>query len=81
MIFRTILAVPTLDIISWQTFEYSRLFSLTSHRVGIFEWGLLYKEMPAPKRELEKNTYQSEPYRFKFVEQGWCIVLVCIRTL
>ena len=60
--FRTILAVPTIDSISWETFRVRPVYSPGTLFRGIFEWGFLYKETKVPAAELNKQQYKSEPY-------------------
>ncbi|KAK7488654.1 hypothetical protein BaRGS_00020107 [Batillaria attramentaria] len=59
---RKIMAVPIVDGIDWDNFEYRPVYSSVHHR-GIFEWGFLYKESQVPKKELDRRTHNSEPYR------------------
>ena len=62
----------------------SDLLSLDYFHLGIFEWGMLYKEGPLPEKEVAKRKYHSEPYnspthagglfaikRSWFKELGW----------
>jgi hypothetical protein len=56
------MAVPIVDGIDWDNFEYRPVYSTVHHR-GIFEWGFLYKESQVPKKELDKRQHNSEPYR------------------
>lgn len=60
---RTILAVPTIDGIDWNTFRYSPVYQGQDHFQGIFEWGFLYKETKVPQKELDRRKHHSEPYR------------------
>lgn len=53
-----------MDVIGFETFEYSALFSSGNRRVGIFDWGFLYKEMTIPRREADMHTSRTESYRF-----------------
>ncbi|XP_025103406.1 N-acetylgalactosaminyltransferase 7-like [Pomacea canaliculata] len=59
---RKIMAVPIVDGIDLDNFEYRSVYSTVHHR-GIFEWGFLYKESQVPKKELARRKYESEPYR------------------
>lgn len=59
---RTILAVPIVDGINWDTMAYYPVYDHHHHR-GIYEWGLLYKEGLVPEQELNKRKYPSEPYK------------------
>ncbi|CAL1526262.1 unnamed protein product [Lymnaea stagnalis] len=59
---RTIMAVPVIDGIDFNTMEYTSVYGRTHHR-GIFEWGFFYKEAPVPQKELSRRKYNSEPYR------------------
>ena len=61
--FRTIMAVPTIDGIDWNTFRYSPVYQGHEHYQGIFEWGFLYKETKVPQKELNRRKHDSEPYR------------------
>lgn len=56
------MAVPIVDGIDLDNFEYRSVYSTVHHR-GIFEWGFLYKESQVPKKELARRKYESEPYR------------------
>ncbi|KAK7105098.1 N-acetylgalactosaminyltransferase 7-like [Littorina saxatilis] len=58
---RKTMAVPIVDGIDWDNFQYRPVYSTVHHR-GIFEWGFLYKESQVPKKELDKRAYNSEPY-------------------
>lgn len=59
---RKTMAVPIVDGIDWDNFEYRPVYSAVHHR-GIFEWGFLYKESQVPKKELDTRKHNSEPYR------------------
>jgi hypothetical protein len=59
---RTIMAVPTIDSIAWDTFRYRPVYTPGSLFRGIFEWGFLYKESSVPLTELNKRQHKSEPY-------------------
>ncbi|XP_005100984.1 N-acetylgalactosaminyltransferase 7 isoform X2 [Aplysia californica] len=58
---RTILAVPIVDGINWDTMAYYPVYDHHHHR-GIFEWGFLYKEGLVPQKVLDKRDHPSEPY-------------------
>lgn len=60
---RTTLSVPVIDGISWDDFAINPVYAKGSHSRGLFEWGMLYKEGTLPKKEQDKATYHSEPYR------------------
>ena len=60
---RKTMAVPIVDGIDWNNFEYRPVYSTVHHR-GIFEWGFLYKENRVPQQELDTRQYNSEPYRY-----------------
>jgi polypeptide N-acetylgalactosaminyltransferase len=56
------MAVPIINQIDWKTFEHRDLMA-RNWRAGIFEWGLLYKEIY--KISIYPNytrKYESEPY-------------------
>ena len=57
------MAVPIVDGIDWNNFEYRPVYSSVHHR-GIFEWGFLYKESQVPQQELDTRQHNSEPYRY-----------------
>ena len=59
---RTILAVPTIDSISWENFRYRPVYQAGKLYRGIFEWGFLYKESEIQQREKSRHQYASEPY-------------------
>ncbi|XP_076464804.1 N-acetylgalactosaminyltransferase 7-like [Babylonia areolata] len=59
---RKTMAVPIVDGIDWDNFQYRPVYSSVHHR-GIFEWGFLYKESQVPKQELDRREHNSEPYR------------------
>ncbi|KAL8619562.1 hypothetical protein ACOMHN_019618 [Nucella lapillus] len=59
---RTILAVPIVDGINWDTMAYYSVYDHRHHR-GIFEWGFLYKESVVPEKELATREHPSEPYK------------------
>ncbi|CAL1530402.1 unnamed protein product [Lymnaea stagnalis] len=58
---RTILAVPIVDGINWDTMAYYPVYDHHHHR-GIFEWGFLYKEGLVPQKVLDLRKHPSEPY-------------------
>lgn len=59
---RTIMTVPVVDSIDWDTFAYRSTYAGGKLFRGIFEWGFLYKEIEVPDRERRKHKYGSEPY-------------------
>ncbi|XP_070180117.1 N-acetylgalactosaminyltransferase 7-like isoform X2 [Littorina saxatilis] len=59
---RTILAVPIVDGVNWDTMAYYSVYDSRHHR-GIFEWGFLYKESVVPEKELATREHASEPYK------------------
>ena len=46
----------------FQLLQIWRLFLWFICSVGIFEWGMLYKEGPLPKKEANKREHFTEPY-------------------
>lgn len=60
---RTIMAVPTIDGIDWNTFQYSPVYQRSQLFRGIFEWGFLYKESEVPTKFLNMRKHNSEPYK------------------
>jgi polypeptide N-acetylgalactosaminyltransferase len=60
---RTIMAVPIIDGIDWNSFRYSPVYMAGEHHRGIFEWGFLYKESRVPQRVLSQRKHDSEPYK------------------
>ncbi|XP_071079770.1 N-acetylgalactosaminyltransferase 7-like [Haliotis cracherodii] len=58
---RSTLVQPTVDVISYKDFSYNSIF--TKMVKGVFDWGLLYKEMPASDKEQAATwKHNSEPY-------------------
>jgi hypothetical protein len=51
--------VPLVDGLEWNTLLHTPYWG--SNNIGIFEWGLLYKEMPLPDEKLQKKKHQTEP--------------------
>lgn len=59
---RTVMTVPVIDGIDRDNLEYRPVYTGKSHFRGIFEWGMLYKEIDVPAQETKKHKYHSEPY-------------------
>jgi len=59
---RTIMTVPIVDSIDWDTFAYRSTYATGKLFRGIFEWGFLYKENEVPERERRRHLHFSEPY-------------------
>lgn len=57
------MTVPVIDGIDHNTWEYRPVYEKDHHFRGIFEWGMLYKEIEIPAKEERKRTYKSEPYK------------------
>lgn len=57
------MTVPVIDGIDKDTFEYRPVYHGRQHFRGIFEWGMLYKEIEIPKEEIRRRKYHSEPYK------------------
>ena len=82
---RTILAVPLVDGIHWNSMSFYAMYGGTHHR-GIFEWGFLYKEKEVPKKILRKRKHRSEPYPyvnflFDFSHFSFFYLMVALFTL
>ncbi|XP_050423671.1 N-acetylgalactosaminyltransferase 7 [Adelges cooleyi] len=60
---RKIMTVPVIDGIDHNTWEYRPVYEKDHFFRGIFEWGMLYKEIELPEQEDQKRTYKSEPYK------------------
>uniref|UniRef100_A0A914N4J8 Polypeptide N-acetylgalactosaminyltransferase n=2 Tax=Meloidogyne incognita group TaxID=654580 RepID=A0A914N4J8_MELIC len=61
---RKVMTVPVIDGIDMNTWEYKRVYGEANrHFRGIFEWGLLYKEIALPDREKKHRQKDSEPFR------------------
>ena len=63
LISRRTLSVPVIDGINWNDFSIKPVYAAGSHSRGIFEWGMLYKEITVPKKEEQRRKHHSEPYR------------------
>jgi len=59
---RTIMTVPIVDSIDWDTFAYRSTYASGKLFRGIFEWGFLYKENEVPEKERQRHAHFSEPY-------------------
>lgn len=57
------MTVPVIDGIDHNTWEYRPVYEKDHLFRGIFEWGMLYKEIEIPIQEEQKRTYKSEPYK------------------
>lgn len=57
------MTVPVIDGIDKDTFEYRPVYHGRQHFRGIFEWGMLYKEIEIPEEEIKRRKYHSEPYK------------------
>ncbi|XP_075555018.1 N-acetylgalactosaminyltransferase 7 isoform X2 [Dermacentor variabilis] len=57
------MTVPVIDGIDKDTFEYRPVYHGRQHFRGIFEWGMLYKEIEIPDEEIKRRKYHSEPYK------------------
>lgn len=60
---RRAMAVPVIDGIDKDTFAYTPVYHSGQHFRGIFEWGMLYKEIAIPLEEVRRRKYNSEPYK------------------
>lgn len=60
---RRAMTVPVIDGIDKDTFEYRPVYHGRQHFRGIFEWGMLYKEIEIPEEEIKRRKYHSEPYK------------------
>ncbi|KAH8027242.1 hypothetical protein HPB51_003749 [Rhipicephalus microplus] len=60
---RRAMTVPVIDGIDKDTFEYRPVYHGRQHFRGIFEWGMLYKEIEIPDEEIKRRKYHSEPYK------------------
>ncbi|VVC39999.1 Nucleotide-diphospho-sugar transferases,Glycosyltransferase 2-like,Ricin B, lectin [Cinara cedri] len=60
---RKIMTVPVIDGIDHNTWEFRPVYGKDDSFRGIFEWGMLYKEIELPAQEEKKRTYKSEPYK------------------
>ncbi|KAK6640459.1 hypothetical protein RUM44_012153 [Polyplax serrata] len=62
---RTTLTVPVIDGVDHDTFEYRPVYVDGHHYRGIFEWGMLYKEIELTDEfaGADNRKYNSEPYR------------------
>lgn len=58
------MTVPVIDGIDHSTWEYRPVYEKDHSFRGIFEWGMLYKEIEIPAQEESKRTYKSEPYKY-----------------
>lgn len=58
-----IMTVPVIDGIDHKNFGYHPVYADGHHYRGIFEWGMLYKENEVPKREANRRSHNSEPYK------------------
>lgn len=58
------MTVPVIDGIDKDTFEYRPVYHGRQHFRGIFEWGMLYKEIEIPDEEIKRRKYHSEPYKW-----------------
>lgn len=56
------LSAPIVDGIDWDTFEYRPVYDSSQHFMGIWEWGMLYKEIAIDMDEHLKTHRFSEPY-------------------
>ncbi|CAG7687944.1 unnamed protein product [Allacma fusca] len=59
---RTTMTVPYIDKIFHKTFEYRAVYATSSLKVGIWEWGLFYKEMDFNKDLAKQRATKTEPY-------------------
>ena len=59
----TTLTVPLVDRIEYDTFAYSSIYHSVSKPVGIWEWGLLYKEMRNHMEDVEDLKELSTAYQ------------------
>jgi len=57
------MTVPVIDGIDHNTWEYRPVYAKNHHFRGIFEWGMLYKEIEIPNKEKRKRIHESEPYK------------------
>ncbi|XP_028967008.1 N-acetylgalactosaminyltransferase 7 [Galendromus occidentalis] len=57
------MTVPVIDGIDHENFEYRPVYHGKQHFRGIFEWGMLYKEIEIPEEEVKRRTKHSEPYK------------------
>uniref|UniRef100_V5H3Z4 Polypeptide N-acetylgalactosaminyltransferase n=2 Tax=Ixodes ricinus TaxID=34613 RepID=V5H3Z4_IXORI len=60
---RYTMTVPVIDGIDKDTFEYRPVYHGGQHFRGIFEWGMLYKEIEIPEEEIKRRKHHSEPYK------------------
>ncbi|XP_064484396.1 N-acetylgalactosaminyltransferase 7-like [Ornithodoros turicata] len=60
---RTTMTVPVIDGIDKDTFEYRPVYHGGTLFRGIFEWGMLYKEIEIPSSEVTRRKHESEPYK------------------
>ncbi|XP_022688564.1 N-acetylgalactosaminyltransferase 7-like [Varroa jacobsoni] len=60
---RKTMTVPVIDGIDHENFEYRPVYHGKQHFRGIFEWGMLYKEIEIPEEEIKRRKYHSEPYK------------------
>ncbi|OQR67671.1 N-acetylgalactosaminyltransferase 7-like [Tropilaelaps mercedesae] len=60
---RKTMTVPVIDGIDHENFEYRPVYHGRQHFRGIFEWGMLYKEIEIPELEVRRRKYHSEPYK------------------
>ncbi|CAN8000536.1 unnamed protein product [Ixodes hexagonus] len=60
---RYTMTVPVIDGIDKDTFEYRPVYHGAQHFRGIFEWGMLYKEIEIPEEEIKRRKQHSEPYK------------------
>lgn len=58
--------MPVIDGIDHDTFEYKTVYADGHHYRGIFEWGMLYKEIELTEEfaTADGRKYNSEPYRY-----------------
>ncbi|MFH4975595.1 hypothetical protein AB6A40_002304 [Gnathostoma spinigerum] len=61
---RKVMTVPVIDGIDMWDWSYRRVYaSADSHFMGIFEWGLLYKETAISEKEKATRKHNSMPFR------------------
>ncbi|XP_055328454.1 N-acetylgalactosaminyltransferase 7-like [Paramacrobiotus metropolitanus] len=60
---RTTMTVPIIDGIDADTFRIESVYQGKKMFAGIWEWGMLYKEIEISERETSRHEHYSEPYR------------------
>lgn len=60
---KRMMTVPVIDGVDKDTLEYRPVYAGQTLFRGIFEWGMLYKEIKVPQKEAKQHTHKSEPYR------------------